>query len=133
LFKYSVYVAGDKAVGTVPIAVAGQMRFFEKRLNEIALEVAKYIADPNETPGKKLLFVIAFAAELHTEFLRIHPYANGNGHIGRFIVVCFAGHFKFWPKTWDIHGKPAEPYVALLTQFRNGDREPLIARILDCF
>lgn len=48
------------------------------------------IGKPPNT-ADEILQVISFAALAHGEFLRVHPFANGNGRIARLLVafICF--------------------------------------------
>jgi hypothetical protein len=58
---------------------------------------------------------------------RIHPYANGNGHMARFASWAIVGRYGFWPNPnrWPVEPRPCEPYVELIKQFRDGNRAPL--------
>jgi hypothetical protein len=76
-------------------------------------------------PEQKLIFVVACACRLFELFLRIHPYANGNGHAARFLVWSILGRYGYWPRRWPLHPRPEEPYVDLIERYRNGEREAL--------
>ena len=79
---------------------------------------------------EKLYYVVTFACRVLVEFLRIHPYANGNGHIGRFIVWLILARFGYWPKQWPLNASP--PYHELLKTYRDGDPLPLEEFVLQC-
>ncbi|MGT2429575.1 hypothetical protein ACU4HD_14105 [Cupriavidus basilensis] len=59
------------------------------------------------------------------EFLAVHPYANGNGHMQRFIVWCFFAAMNFWPKTWPVDTRPPSPYDQYIAAYRSGVKDPL--------
>ncbi|MGP8475057.1 hypothetical protein [Burkholderia sp. PR2] len=59
------------------------------------------------------------------EFLAIHPYANGNGHMQRFIVWCFFAAMNFWPKKWPMDVRPPRPYDDYIAAYRIGEKDPL--------
>ena len=110
-----------------------EMQLFMAQVNKIVAALNNFLKQPGSSEREKLFYLLSFAAEIHTEFLRIHPYANGNGHMGRFLVWCLAGYYKRWPQNWPFDDTPSEPYADLLTQFRNGNRDPLIARMASAF
>ena len=70
--------------GTPARQVSGELRSFERSLRQAVGALDKQIpsgqkpADENE-----LLAVIELAAIAHGEWVRIHPYANGNGRVAR--------------------------------------------------
>ena len=86
---------------------------------------------PSRLPDEeKLYYVVTFACRVLVEFLRIHPYVNGNGHMGRFIVWLILAKFGYWPKRWPLHQSP--PYHQLLKTYRDGDPTQLEGFVLQC-
>jgi Fic family protein len=81
-------------------------------------------------PEEKLTYAITFACRVFEEFLRIHPYANGNGHIARFLIWVILGYCGYWPNNWRIEPRPNPPYNDLIVEYRNGNCEPLEKLIL---
>jgi Fic family protein len=66
------------------------------------------------------------ACRVFEVFLRIHPYANGNGHAARFLIWCLLSRYGYWPKGWPIEPRPPDPpYTHLISEYRNGNWEPL--------
>ena len=121
-----VRVEGDKRVGSPPARVAADMANFNGSLlgrGLKALEEAFAIPDVKLPPAEKLNYVVKFSCRLLVQFLRIHPYANGNGHIGRLIVWFIMARFGYWPREWPLDGHP--PYDELLSMYRDGDEQPL--------
>jgi len=124
---YNVGVRSDSRVGWtcdgLPIVMD---QVAEGALNGIrSLDEGHKVPNSQLPPEQKLLFVVACACRLFELFLRIHPYANGNGHAARFLVWSILGRYGYWPKRWPLHPRPVEPYLDLIKRYRNGDREPL--------
>jgi Fic family protein len=77
--------------------------------------------------------VVVVACMVFELFLRIHPYANGNGHAARFCTWAILGAFGYWPERWPIEPRPPDPpYTQLLVDYRNGNRVPLERYLLSC-
>lgn len=130
LQDYDVTAGG---MATTPAAiVAAAIAFLSSRINVIyhCLDAGSSTPSSINSRETKLLYLVCFVAEIHSEFLRIHPYANGNGHVGRFIVWCVLGAYGYWPKSWPFDDRPGDPYLACLTQYRSGNQEPLIQLML---
>jgi hypothetical protein len=81
-------------------------------------------------PEQKLYMTVVVAAKTLEYFLRIHPYLNGNGHAGRFVVWSLLWHYDYWPTQWPLDESP--PYHTLLSTYRDGDPVPLEEFILGC-
>jgi Fic family protein len=67
-------------------------------------------------------------AMLMVLFLEIHPYANGNGHISRFLVWFSLIKLGRPPKRWSLHTRP--PYDTEIRLYREGFPEDLEIFIL---
>jgi hypothetical protein len=65
--------------------------------------------------------VMAFALQ---RFFTIHPFANGNGHMGRMLVWVGLARFGFLPKKWWLNKSPPN-YGDLIQQHRRGNTKPL--------
>lgn len=135
LEHYAVGIQGDPRVGYQPVRVQGAMGQFAATLAAgiAALDVAYALPNAQLSPEQKLTYIVIFAARVFEEFLRIHPYANGNGHMARFIVIALLGRFGYWMKQWPIDGRPPDPpYSDLIPAYRDGDPEALEKFIFQC-
>lgn len=132
LRNYEVRVAADPRVGVPAANVAANMLLFEQTVKGViaALDAGSKLPDAQVSKAQKLLYLVNSAAAVHVEFLRIHPYANGNGHMGRFIVWCLLGKYGHWPKAWPFDDRPGSPYTQLISDFRDGNSDPLVQFIL---
>jgi len=85
-------------------------------------------------PSVKRYWIVALGCAILELFLRIHPYANGNGHIARYCLTAILGRFGCWLTTFHIEPKPNNPqqYAMLLMAYRRGNRLPLERFILQC-
>lgn len=127
-----VVVGGaSPAVGFPPSKVLPSMATLARKITEtvVWLHERRSSADPAE-----------FLADLATEtanilelFLRVHPYANGNGHSGRYLTWALTGHFDNWPRRLSVEPKPSDPrYIVGLREATNsGDLRTLASYILD--
>ncbi len=97
------------------------------------LEAAVKALDSNVLLSRqqRLRYLVALTCHVFELFLRIHPFANGNGHAGRLIVWSLLGRFGHWPRKWPVEPRPDDPpYTELIKRYRDGDRVPLEAFML---
>lgn len=128
-----VMVGSDSRVGVPPDRVAPDMSNLADhiiRAGYSALARGHAIPVARLPDEEKLYYVVTFACRVLVEFLRIHPYANGNGHMGRFIVWVILAKFGYWPKRWPLHQSP--PYHDLIKTYRDGDLTQLEGFVLQC-
>lgn len=121
-----VRVHGDARVGVKPAQVAAELANLRSNILSSglkALDEAFGLPNDEVSLAQKTYYVVKFSCRLLVEFLRIHPYANGNGHIGRLIVWLVLARFGYWPKEWPLDDHP--PYDDLLAKFRDGNEQPL--------
>ena len=125
---YEVYVRGDPRVGAAAEDVPSLM---SELSSEIASGLQTLDDSPEFTSGQRLRYAVALACHAFELFLRIHPYADGNGHAGRIIVWSMLGRYGYWPRSWPVEPRPQDPpYTRLLTEYRNGNKSPLETYIL---
>jgi fido (protein-threonine AMPylation protein) len=90
------------------------------------LDVANGLPHGQLPKESKLLYAVTFACRVFEMVLRIHPYANGNGHAARFVLIAILGRYGYWLTSWQIDPRPPDPpYTQLITTYRQGHREPL--------
>jgi Fic family protein len=90
------------------------------------LDANRDVPDAQISRAQKVLQVVIFACRVFEFFLRVHPYADGNGHAARFLIWFLLGRYGYWPTGWSIEPKPPEPqYSWLISQYRSGNYEPL--------
>lgn len=73
----------DGVFGTHPSRVGRELRVFEDRLQEVVAALDERYAPTAALDPDGVLAVIHVAAWAHSEWVRIHPFANGNGRIAR--------------------------------------------------
>ncbi|MGB6102414.1 MAG: Fic family protein [Pusillimonas sp.] len=84
LKNYNVTIG--EFIGAAPAEVETIMEEFSKDV-PLLLEKYEFIASKNtSSPAVRLLNYCQLISILFVKFLAIHPYANGNGHVGRLIV-----------------------------------------------
>lgn len=129
-----VMIPGDQRVGAAPETVADRMRELEQLIAHAIAELDKMLALGTLSAEEKMLHVVSVACHVFDLFLRIHPYANGNGHAARFIMWAILGRYSFWPvRAWTVEPRPPDPpYTPMLVRHRAGDPKPLIEYVLNC-
>ncbi len=100
-----------------------------------------YFAEPIETPAKMQELVewfrvksespetnaILLAAEFHYRFVRIHPFDDGNGRIGRLLMNYILMKHGFPPVI--IKNEDKDNYIAVLEQADFNILEPLVTYV----
>lgn len=131
----SVGIQGDPRVGYAAYLVPGHMAELAKLIQASIAGLDEGFSLPSAQISLryKILYAVVIACRIFELLLTIHPYVNGNGHIGRFCIWVILGRYDIWPERWPIEPRPADPpYTDLIIKYRNGDREPLEKFILQC-
>lgn len=129
LAYYNVGVPQDARVGVPCDSVLVAMNRFRGEVDQTfstRLPATQAIQDAQT----RLIVAVGVACTHLVDFLSIHPYANGNGHIGRYIVWAVLHAFGIHPKCWPLNDKIPHPYGELISEFRNKNRAPLIQFVL---
>jgi fido (protein-threonine AMPylation protein) len=128
LKHYRVTIPSDPRVGTLPENVLPAITMLA---SEIARGIAALDSQEKSRPRAEFLIVaIQFACLIFEAFLRIHPYANGNGHVARWMMWALLGRYRFWFRGFQIEPKPGPPYSDLIKAHRNGQRAGLESFLL---
>lgn len=104
LLFYGVFVHGDPRVGVLPQHVLTMMSAYITRVVK-----GLWLLDQRKDQNRFVIEVVRFACLLLEEFFRIHPYADGNGHVGRLTVWAVLGRYGFWPDRWSVEPRPPDP------------------------
>src|SRR5262249_49619784 len=96
-----------------------------------AVEVAHEHPPSRLSEGEKMYFSVAFACRLFVEFLIVHPYANGNGHVARWLLTAVLRRHGYRLDNFPLEPRPPDPpYSDLITRYRNGEIELLERYVL---
>jgi Fic family protein len=128
LRDYSVQIDSDPLVGSKPAVVPFIMVQLSDKLHRAAalldLEMHRH-PNPRVSPTylAKLIQVLAF---FFATFLTIHPYANGNGHMARTIVILLLDRYDIRAPRFSIHPRPQDPlYADAIYRYRRREPKPL--------
>jgi hypothetical protein len=131
LTQYSVMVDGDNRVGVPPARVGWHMNQFEAQCRALEKKFTEWMtsSDPKPSAEVALFRYVAVLAEVLERLFTIHPYANGNGHAGRLLILVLMARVGIHPARWSIDAK--QPYGDALAAHRRGNKVPLQDFILD--
>lgn len=128
LFGYPVGVPADGLVGCLPEHVQPWMNYFTSNLEKTLAELDRLIATRRPASTIELLsLLVPIAAEVLDLFLKIHPFANGNGHMARALIFTFFSRYQVWPQAWTLDSSP--PYSPAIYEHRRGNVDPLQAHL----
>lgn len=119
--------------GEKPIGVDKKMESFHADLAAAVEKHRMAVAKAKSQSERAVLFNrwIAAVAAMLTRFYSIHPYANGNGHIGRVLVWVVLTAFGHPPKKLTLHKSP-KGYYDLFDLYRANKKKPLERFLLEC-
>ncbi len=132
LDDYSVGIPSDPLVGIHPKEVASAMSLLAKAISSAHRVFDEKFSDPINDKNKILSELVDFTANLFVDFLTIHPYANGNGHMSRFVLWGIFGRYGYeFDNHFDIEPGPkdADYYDSIFNHRRKYDNR-LRLRIL---
>lgn len=108
--------------GDVPPA----LRDFDQRLQTVVRYLDDLIEPASEPNADQIAAVIELCAWVHAEWVRIHPFANGNGRTARLWVNCLAMRYGL-PAFIPLRPRPGDDYGDACEQAMLGDWEPTVA------
>ena len=124
---YEVEVGGD--LGVPSTMVPGALEELQTRAQIASARLDRAIpsgADPSLLTPVQLHGVLTLCAVLHGEWVRIHPFANGNGRTARLWANWAALRYGL-PPFVTIKPRPGQPYGAAAMASMRGDHRVTLA------
>ncbi len=121
LEKVQVKVGGE--FGVPAAEVAAELAHFERKLHALIAELDSFLPAGHEPDADQLAAVIDLCAWVHAEWVRIHPFANGNGRTARLWANCIALHYGL-PAFVRLRPRPNSGYAAAGAKAMQRDWRP---------
>lgn len=118
-----VGVEVDGAPGAMPWEVAKALKGFEKTLQIIVAGLDAKYPDAESLDDDGMEAVIEIAAWAHAEWVRIHPFANGNGRTARIWANLLLMRYGL-PDVVSLRPRPGGEYGAAGAAAMKGDWVP---------
>ncbi len=115
--------------------VAAELTRFEAKLQTLVAELDTLLPIGQEPNVDQLAAIIDLCAWVHAEWVRIHPFANGNGRAARLWANSLAMRYGV-PPFVRLRPRPDAGYGQAGTKAMQGDWNPTAAvfrRLLDDF
>ena len=115
--------------------VATQTKQFESKLRKITHHLDANISPDTDLTPDQLSAVIEACAWAHAEWVRIHPFANGNGRTARFWANAVAMRYQL-PPFIRLRPRPNSGYEIAASEAMLGNRKPtaiVFRQMLDAF
>lgn len=124
LGNYNVKVGDLPGVRASDVAV--ELSEFDRTLRMAVAELDLLIKSGEDLTADALAAVITLCAWVHSEWVRIHPFANGNGRTARLWVNSIAMRYGL-PPFLRIRPRPGGGYGHASAAAMRGDWRPTIA------
>lgn len=131
----NVQVRVGSNFGVDSTKVAAELTRFEAKLQALVAEMDALLPSGQEPDVDHLAAIIDLCAWVHAEWVRIHPFANGNGRTARLWANSLAMRYGL-PPFVRLRPKSDAGYGQAGAQAMHGDWEPTAAvfrRLLDDF
>ena len=109
--------------------VANELAQFERRLTNHLHYLDSQLKSDHDHTTDELLAVVDLCAWVHAEWVRIHPFANGNGRIARLLANFVAMRYGL-PPFIRLRPRPDMGYSAASQSAMSGDWKPT-ARVFE--
>ena len=119
-----VQVQVGKFPGVSASEVADETKAFERRLSRIIQRLDEAIATEADLNADQLDSVLQVCAWTHAEWVRIHPFANGNGRTARLLANAIALRYGLPPFVC-LRPRPNHGYPNAAEAAMRGDFKPL--------
>jgi Fic family protein len=124
LENIQVRIAGRYGVAAPEVAAA--LADFEQLLQRVIRRLDEWIPHDAELDADQLAAIVEVCAWAHAEWVRIHPFANGNGRTARLWVNSIASRYGL-PPFLRLRPRPAGSYGVASERAMLGDRGPTVA------
>jgi hypothetical protein len=121
LEKVQVFVGVNYGVDAA--AVAEALSLFEKRLQTLVAELDLLVPVRHELDADQLAAILDLCAWAHAEWVRIHPFANGNGRTARLWANSLAMRYGL-PPFIRLRPRPDAGYRDAGARAMQGDWKP---------
>jgi Fic family protein len=131
LENVQVKVGAFYGVDAADVSVA--LKMFESRLQALVAELDSLIPKGQEPDADQLAAILDLCAWAHSEWVRIHPFANGNGRTARFWANWIALRYGL-PPFIRLRPRPNVGYAEAGAKAMQGDWKPTVIvfrRLLD--
>ena len=115
--------------------VAGALAAFETKLQALVRELDAMLPSGQEPNADQLAAIVDLCAWVHAEWVRIHPFANGNGRTARLWTNSIAMRYGL-PPFIRLRPGPNSGYAEAGAKAMQGDWEPttiVFRQLLDDF
>jgi hypothetical protein len=106
--------------GTAAKDVADELQRFEEKLQRTVEVLDGLIAPGQDLSADEVAAVIDLCTWTHAEWVRIHPFANGNGRTARLWANCLAMRYGL-PPFVRLRPRPDDGYAAACAQAMDGN------------
>lgn len=108
------------------------MHTFKNDIQAVAdkLDMAYSASDAIFPKNEKLLTALSHVAGLFVYFLEIHPYANGNGHMARMMLLAMLARHNLVFVNFPVHPRPDGPFADLIKEYRSGNHTALVSYLV---
>jgi hypothetical protein len=121
--------------GVVSTEVAGELKKFESTLQALVANLDSAVPAGQELAADELAGILDLCAWTHAEWVRIHPFVNGNGRTARLWANSLAKRYGL-PGFVRLRPRADEGYTQAGIKAMQGDWKPtavVIRRMLDDF
>lgn len=109
--------------GVPPARVAAELKVFERKLQAAVAQLDSALPAGAEPNVDELAAVIDLCAWAHAEWVRIHPFANGNGRSARLWANFLAMRYGL-PPFVRLRPRPDDGYEAAGAKAMQGEWQP---------